>query len=196
MVITNNKKDLIIIGIDPGIRNTGWGVIKNVKGKLYHEGHGVIIPKTIDSDAVRLNYISRELEKIINNYKPELAVIEKIFVSASGESALKLGMARGVAMNLLASQENMTIRELAARFVKKAITGSGAAEKKQINFMIEKLLGIKVTKYDASDALAIAIAGYNSGNKNIASNLLGKSLAIKNNNSKLKIAIQRALNKR
>jgi len=196
MVITNNKKDLIIIGIDPGIRNTGWGVIKNVKGKLYHEGHGVIIPKTIDSDAVRLNYISRELEKIINNYKPELAVIEKIFVSASGESALKLGMARGVAMNLLASQENMTIRELAARFVKKAITGSGAADKKQINFMIEKLLGIKVTKYDASDALAIAIAGYNSGNKNIASNLLGKSLAIKNNNSKLNIAIQRALKKR
>ena len=196
MVITNNKKDLIIIGIDPGIRNTGWGVIKNVKGKLHHEGHGVIIPKTIDSDAVRLNYISRELEKIINNYKPELAVIEKIFVSASGESALKLGMARGVAMNLLASQENMTIRELAARFVKKAITGSGAAEKKQINFMIEKLLGIKVTKYDASDALAIAIAGYNSGNKNIASNLLGKSLAIKNNNSKLNIAIQRALKKR
>ena len=196
MVITNNKKELIIIGIDPGIRNTGWGVIKNVKGKLYHEGHGVIIPKTIDSDAVRLNYISRELEKIINNYKPELAVIEKIFVSASGESALKLGMARGVAMNLLASQENMTIRELAARFVKKAITGSGAADKKQINFMIEKLLGIKVTKYDASDALAIAIAGYNSGNKNIASNLLGKSLAIKNNNSKLNIAIQRALKKR
>ena len=196
MVITNNKKELIIIGIDPGIRNTGWGVIKNVKGKLYHEGHGVIVPKTIDSDAVRLNYISCELEKIIINYKPELAVIEKIFVSASGESALKLGMARGVAMNLLASQENMVIRELAARFVKKAITGSGAADKKQINFMIEKLLGTKVTKYDASDALAIAIAGYNSGNENITSNLSGKSLAIKNNNSKLNIAIQRALNKR
>ncbi len=196
MVITNNKKELIIIGIDPGIRNTGWGVIKNVKGKLYHEGHGVIVPKTMDSDAVRLNYISRELEKIIINYKPELAVIEKIFVSASGESALKLGMARGVAMNLLASQENMVIRELAARFVKKAITGSGAADKKQINFMIEKLLGTKVTKYDASDALAIAIAGYNSGNENIDSNLLGKSLTTKNNNSNLNIAIQRALNKK
>ena len=99
-------------------------------------------------------------------------------------------------MNLLASKNNIVIKELAARFVKKAITGNGAADKKQINFMIEKLLGIKVTKYDASDALAIAIAGYNSGNKNIASNLLGKSLAIKNNNSKLNIAIQRALNKR
>ena len=196
MVITNNKKELIIIGIDPGIRNTGWGVIKNAKGKLYHEGHGVIVPKIIDSDAIRLNYISRELEKIIENYKPDLAVIEKIFVSASGESALKLGMARGVAMNLLASQDNIVIKELAARFVKKAITGTGAADKKQINFMIEKLLGTKVTKLDASDALAIAIAGYNFGNENITSDLSGKSLKKTNSNNKLNIAIQRALNKK
>ena len=196
MVITNNKKELIIIGIDPGIRNTGWGVIKNVKGKLYHEGHGVIVPKITNDDAIRLNYISCELEKIINNYEPDLAVIEKIFVSASGESALKLGMARGVAMNLLASKNNIVIKELAARFVKKAITGNGAADKKQINFMIEKLLGIKVIKLDASDALAIAIAGYNFGNGNITSNLSGKSLKKTNSKNKLNIAIQRALNKR
>ncbi len=198
MVITNNKKELIIIGIDPGIRNTGWGVIKNVKGKLYHEGHGVIVPQITKNDAIRLNYISCELEKIINNYEPDLAVIEKIFVSASGESALKLGMARGVAMNLLASKNNIVIKEIAARFVKKAITGNGAADKIQINFMIEKLLGTKVTKLDASDALAIAIAGYNFGNENIniTSNLSGKSLKKTNNNNKLNIAIQRALNKR
>ena len=189
------NKNNIIIGIDPGIRNTGWGIINNFENKLQHIDHGVIVPDTEESDATRLFFISSNLDKILNKYKPSLAVIEKIFVSASGESALKLGMARGVALNVIASKKNILIKELAARFVKKAITGSGAADKNQIKFMIEKLLGKEVKKLDASDALAIAIAGANLRNEKLNSyNVMIKSEK-KNINNNLTNAINRALNK-
>ena len=193
--MTALKVNNIIIGIDPGIRNTGWGIISNFENKLQHIDHGVIVPNTEESDASRLFYISSHLDEILNNYKPSLAVIEKIFVSASGESALKLGMARGVALNVIASKKNILIIELTARFVKKAITGSGAADKNQIKFMIEKLLGKRVDKLDASDALAIAIAGSNSKNKKLNPyNVITKSQK-KNINNNLINAINRALNK-
>ena len=193
--MTALKENNVIIGIDPGIRNTGWGIISNFENKLQHIDHGVIVPNTEESDASRLFYISSHLDEILNNYKPSLAVIEKIFVSASGESALKLGMARGVALNVIASKKNILIIELAARFVKKAITGSGAADKNQIKFMIEKLLGKRVDKLDASDALAIAIAGSNSKNKKLNPyNVITKSQK-KNVNNNLINAINRALNK-
>ena len=193
--MTALKENNVIIGIDPGIRNTGWGIISNFENKLQHIDHGVIVPNIEESDASRLFYISSHLDKILNNYKPSLAVIEKIFVSASGESALKLGMARGVALNVIASKKNILIIELAARFVKKAITGSGAADKNQIKFMIEKLLGKRVDKLDASDALAIAIAGSNSKNKKLNPyNVITKSQK-KNINNNLINAINRALNK-
>ena len=193
--MTALKENNVIIGIDPGIRNTGWGIISNFENKLQHIDHGVIVPETEDSDASRLFFISSHLDEILNNYKPSLAVIEKIFVSASGESALKLGMARGVALNVIASKKNILIIELTARFVKKAITGSGAADKNQIKFMIEKLLAKRVDKLDASDALAIAIAGSNSKNKKLNPyNVITKSQK-KNINNNLINAINRALNK-
>ena len=193
--MTTLKENNVIIGIDPGIRNTGWGIINNFENKLQHIDHGVIVPETEESDALRLLFISSQLDKILDNYKPSLAVIEKIFVSASGESALKLGMARGVALNVIASKKNILIKELAARFVKKAITGSGAADKNQIKFMIEKLLGKRVSKLDASDALAIAIAGSNSKNRKLNPyNVITKSQK-KNINNNLINAINRALNK-
>ena len=193
--MTTLNENNVIIGIDPGIRNTGWGIISNFENKLQHIDHGVIVPETEDSDASRLFFISSHLDEILNNYKPSLAVIEKIFVSASGESALKLGMARGVALSVIASKKNIIIKELAARYVKKAITGSGSADKNQIKFMIEKLLGKRVEKLDASDALAIAIAGSNLRNEKINSyNMMTKSQK-KNINSNLNNAINRALNK-
>ena len=193
--MTALKENNVIIGIDPGIRNTGWGIISNFENKLQHIDHGVIVPNKEESDASRLFYISSHLDEILNNYKPSLAVIEKIFVSASGESALKLGMARGVAINVIASKKNIQTLELSARFVKKAITGSGAADKNQIKFMIEKLLGKRVSKLDASDALAIAIAGSNSKNKKLNPyNVITKSQK-KNVNNNLINAIDRALNK-
>lgn len=193
--MTTLRENNVIIGIDPGIRNTGWGIISNFENKLQHIDHGVIVPITEGSDASRLFFISSHLDKILNIYKPSLAVIEKIFVSASGESALKLGMARGVALNVIASKKNIIIKELAARFVKKAITGSGAADKNQIKFMIEKLLGKRVDRLDASDALAIAIAGSNSSNKKLNPNNMIAQSQKKNINNNLLNAINRALNK-
>jgi crossover junction endodeoxyribonuclease RuvC len=193
--VTVLNKNNIIIGIDPGIRNTGWGIINNFENKLQHIDHGVIVPDSEETDATRLFFISSNLDKILNKYKPSLAVIEKIFVSASGESALKLGMARGVALNVIASKKNILIKELAARFVKKAITGSGAADKNQIKFMIEKLLGKEVKNLDASDALAIAIAGANLRNEKLNSyNVMIKSQK-KDINNNLTNAINRALDK-
>ena len=193
MVVSN--KDKIIIGIDPGIRNTGWGIIRHFQNKIEHIEHGVIVPEPNENDAIRLHFISINLEKIINKYNPTIAVIEKIFVSASGESALKLGMARGVALNILASKKTIFIKELAARNVKKSLTGTGSADKKQIKFMVEKLLGQSVKKLDASDALAIAIAGFNSLNEKLDPYNLIVNSKNKSINNNLNNAIRRALEK-
>ena len=167
--MSNLNRDCVVIGIDPGIRNTGWGVIRVKENNILHLCHGVINTEHNGSDALRLNYIANSLDEIIKNYKPDIAVIEKIFVSNSGESALKLGMARGVALNSLVAQKKIIIKEFAARYIKKAITGTGAADKDQIKYMIEKLLGKIVVQSDAADALAIAIAGYNTPNESLNS---------------------------
>ena len=189
-----SNRDCVVIGIDPGIRNTGWGVIRVKGNNLLHLCHGVIKTEDNESDALRLNYIANSLDEIIKNYKPDIAVIEKIFVSNSGESALKLGMARGVALNSLVSQKKIIIKELAARYIKKAITGTGAADKDQIKYMIEKLLGKIVVQSDAADALAIAIAGYNSPNESFNSLKLNYDKK-KYSNHKLNNAIRKALDK-
>ena len=189
-----SNRDCIVIGIDPGIRNTGWGVIRVEGNKLLHLCHGVIKTEDNESDALRLNFIANSLDEIIKKYKPDIATIEKIFVSNSGESALKLGMARGVALNSLVSQRQIIIKELAARYIKKAITGTGAADKDQIKYMIEKLLGKIVVQSDAADALAIAIAGYNSPNESFNSLKLNYDKK-KYSNHKLNNAIRKALDK-
>ena len=192
--MNNLNRDCVVIGIDPGIRNTGWGVIRVKENNILHLCHGVINTEHNGSDAMRLNYIANSLDEIIKNYKPDIAVIEKIFVSNSGESALKLGMARGVALNSLVSQKKIIIKELAARYIKKAITGTGAADKDQIKYMIEKLLGKIVVQSDAADALAIAIAGYNTPNESLNSLKLNYDKK-KYSNHKLNNAIRKALDK-
>ena len=189
-----SNRDCVVIGIDPGIRNTGWGVIRVEGNNLLHLCHGVIKTEDNESDALRLNFIAKSLDEIIKKYKPDIATIEKIFVSNSGESALKLGMARGVALNSLVSQRQIIIKELAARYIKKAITGTGAADKDQIKYMIEKLLGKIVVQSDAADALAIAIAGYNSPNESFNSLKLNYDKK-KYSNHKLNNAIRKALDK-
>ena len=192
--MNTSNKDCVLIGIDPGIRNTGWGVIRVEGNNLHHLSHGVIQTKDNGSDAMRLNFIANSLDEIIKKYKPDIAAIEKIFVSNSGESALKLGMARGVALNSLVSHKQILIKELAARYIKKAITGTGAADKDQIKYMIEKLLGKIVVQSDAADALAIAIAGYNTPNESLNSLKLNYDKK-KYSNHKLNNAIRKALDK-
>ena len=180
--LKNNK---LILGVDPGIRHTGWGVVSYHNYKIEHIAHGSISPPNKNEDSVRLNFIAKELNKIIINFKPSFAAIEKIFVNVNSNSILQLGMARGVAMQVIQAA-NLPITELAARLVKKSITGSGSADKIQVKFMIERLLKTSIKGYDASDALAVSITGLNYSYKG---NIPGGNVSI----SKLDQAIERAL---
>ena len=146
-----------VLGIDPGIRNTGWGVVEIVSGRLRHIANGVIRPSSDMPDAQRLQAIADGLDSAITTHKPDRAAIEAIFVARSAAAALKLGMARGVAM-MQCGGAGLAVDEIAARQVKKAVVGTGSADKAQVAAMITRLLGITAVNGDAADALAIAIA--------------------------------------
>ena len=116
-----------ILGIDPGIRNTGWGLVEVASGHLRHIANGVIKPDPGAADTVRLQIIAAGLDAVIASHAPDRAAIEAIFVSRSAASALKLGMARGVAMERCGSA-GLYVDEIAARQVKKAVVGTGTAD--------------------------------------------------------------------
>ncbi|MEC8105571.1 MAG: crossover junction endodeoxyribonuclease RuvC [Pseudomonadota bacterium] len=151
-----------ILGIDPGIRNTGWGIVGLADGRLSHVANGVIRPDPKSPDSARLHVIAVELEAVIAAHAPQAAAIEEIFVARSAAAALKLGMARGVAMAQCAAA-GLPLRELAARQVKKSVVGTGAADKTQVAAMVTRLLGVTAVNADAADALAIAIAAGHDG---------------------------------
>ena len=154
-----------ILGIDPGIRNTGWGVITLLDGRLTHVANGVIKPDSKSPDQIRLRTIATELATVIDTHHPDCAAIEEIFVARSAASALKLGMARGVAMMQCAAA-GLPLRELAARRVKKSVVGTGTADKTQVAAMVTRLLAVQAVNADAADALAIAIAaGHETGHE-------------------------------
>ena len=146
-----------VLGIDPGIRNTGWGVVEMASGRLRHIANGVIRPDPAIPDPQRLQAIADGLDSVIATHQPDRAAIEAIFVARSAEAALKLGMARGVAM-MQCGVAGFDVDEIAARQVKKAVVGTGSADKAQVAAMITRLLGITAVNGDAADALAIAIA--------------------------------------
>ncbi len=151
-----------VIGVDPGLRHTGWGVVEFKNNKIFHIKDGSISPSIKYDDSKRLLEIKNKLKEIINRFNPNVSVIEKIFVGPSSISSLKLGMARGASMVALA-ESGLTIKELSPKFVKKTVTGYGSASKEQIKAMIEKLLNIVPKNEDSSDALAIAISIQNIG---------------------------------
>ena len=150
--------EMIAMGIDPGLRNTGWGIISIVNNKINYLGHGVIQTNPNKSEAERLYKISFDMKTILKKFNPLIAYVESIFVSKNPSSALKLGMARGVVLESVASHQ-ISAKELSPRLVKKSITGSGNAGKDQVKYIIQKILMKNILSDDASDALAIAIAG-------------------------------------
>ncbi len=154
-----------VIGVDPGLRHTGWGVVEFKNNKVFHIEDGSISPSTKLHDGQRLLEIKNQLQKIINQYNPNMSVIEKIFVGSGSISSLKLGMARGASMIALA-EAGLSINELSSKFVKKTVTGYGNASKEQIVSMIEKLLNIVPKNEDSSDALAIAISSQHTSYNN------------------------------
>ena len=146
-----------IIGIDPGLRRCGWGVIESFGNRLSFVASGTITPKVDEDLAVRLTVLYRGLSDLILQYRPDEAAVEETFVSAGARSALQLGQARGVALMTPASL-GLPVGEYAANLVKKSIVGTGHAEKGQIQLMVKTLMPQADFKgADAADALAIAI---------------------------------------
>jgi crossover junction endodeoxyribonuclease RuvC len=145
----------IIIGIDPGSRALGFGVIEFSLQGLRALEWGVIRPKGLEL-AQRLGELHQSLLDLFEKYSPEHIVVEKIFLGKNPDSAFVLGHARGVIL-AAASQSQAQFSEYATRTVKKAVTGQGGAEKEHVRKVVEALLNIRVSDLDATDALAMAI---------------------------------------
>ncbi|MDD9899997.1 MAG: crossover junction endodeoxyribonuclease RuvC [Alphaproteobacteria bacterium] len=145
-----------IIGIDPGLTRTGWGVIEAKGSHLKHLAHGVITTPAKADLPHRLTHIYDTLVHTITTWQPDTAAVEETFVNNNQASALKLGFARGVAL-LAPAKAGLEVGEYPATLVKKAVTGAGRADKAQIQAVIKMLLPGIDAPPDAADALAVAI---------------------------------------
>ena len=146
-----------IIGIDPGLRNCGWGVVDSEANRLHFVACGTIRPPTEGSLAERLAALHLAIREVVGLYAPDEAAVEETFVNAGARSALQLGQARGVAL-MTPSAMGLPVGEYAANLVKKTVVGTGHAEKQQVQLMVKMLLPTADFKgADAADALAIAI---------------------------------------
>ncbi len=146
-----------ILGLDPGLGTTGWGLIEAEGNRLAHVGNGQI--KTDPAAALpnRLASLADQLERLIADLRPDSAAAEEVFVNKNPQSTLKLGQARGVVLMSLA-RAGIEIGEYSPRLVKKAVVGTGGAEKAQVHAMVSRLLAAaKIAGPDAADALAVAI---------------------------------------
>lgn len=145
-----------VLGIDPGLRNLGWGVIDVAGNRLSHVANGVCVSRGADL-AARLLSLYEQLSEILRCHAPDMAAVEQTFVNKDGASTLKLGQARGIAM-LVPAQFGLSVGEYAPNTVKKTVVGVGHADKAQIAHMVRvQLPGVDLAGPDAADALAIAI---------------------------------------
>lgn len=145
------------LGLDPGLRRTGWGVIDAAGSRLVHVGNGVISSGAMKGNAERLVELHAGVLDIIERYRPDAAAVEETFVNKNPESTLKLGLARG-AILLAPALQGLPVTEYAPNRVKKSVVGAGHADKDQVQIMVGKLLpGVEFANADAADALAVAI---------------------------------------
>jgi len=146
-----------LLGLDPGLRNTGWGVIESDGYHLRHVANGVVSVAAGPSLAERLARLYEGLVLIVEGYLPEEAAVEETFVNRNPTSTLKLGQARGIAL-LAPARAGILVAEYTPNMVKKSVVGSGHASKDQIQMMVSTLLpGVELAGADAADALAVAI---------------------------------------
>lgn len=146
-----------ILGIDPGLQKTGWGIIESEGHALRFVACGLIKSNTADSLPERLRHIDEELSSVVKQWTPDSAAVEETFVNKNPASALKLGQARGVAL-VVPARMGLPVSEYSANLVKKSIVGAGHAAKGQIGMMIRVLLpACGPQGEDESDALAVAI---------------------------------------
>jgi len=148
---------MLILGLDPGLGTTGWGLIRAEGNRLSHIANGQLKTDSKDPLPARLSHLASQLDALIADRAPAAAAVEEVFVNKNPQSTLKLGQARGVVL-LCAARAGMEVGEYAARLVKKAVVGTGAAEKAQVHAMVARLLpGVAIAGPDAADALAVAI---------------------------------------
>ncbi|WP_337187510.1 crossover junction endodeoxyribonuclease RuvC [Phenylobacterium sp.] len=152
------NKPIRILGLDPGLRRTGWGVIACEGARLAHVAHGVIAPRDSLPFAERLHTLFVEIEAVVAAHAPDEAAVEETFMNTNARSALKLGHARAMAL-VVPARAGLPVAEYAATVVKKSVVGTGGADKAQVGWMIARLLPTAgKTAVDAADALAVAIA--------------------------------------
>lgn len=151
------QRAMRILGIDPGTRRTGYGLIELVGNRLRHIDNGVIMTDPQAPLPFRLQQIHRQLEIVIGQYRPEVMAVETVFLAKNAQSALKLGHARGTAL-LTGVNAGLAVSEYSALQVKSAVVGYGKAAKEQVQQMIRILLNLpEPPQEDAADALAVAI---------------------------------------
>ncbi len=149
---------MLVLGLDPSLSCTGWGVVKVDGSRLAHVANGQIATDAKAPLAERLLHLHDALDAVIGLHQPDRAAVEEIFVNKNPQSTLKLAQARGVVLAACA-RGGLVVHEHAARSVKKSVVGTGAAEKAQVQAMLKVLLpGAAITGADAADALAVAIA--------------------------------------
>ncbi|UAB78245.1 crossover junction endodeoxyribonuclease RuvC [Erythrobacter sp. SCSIO 43205] len=149
---------MIILGLDPSLTCTGWGVVRSQGSRLTHIANGQIKTSAKAPMVERLALLHAEVAKVIAEHKPDRAACEEVFVNENPKSTLKLAQARGAVLAACGAA-SLSVNEHAARLVKKAVVGTGSADKDQVAAMIKVLLpGAKVAGSDAADALAAAIA--------------------------------------
>lgn len=151
-----------ILGLDPGLRRTGWGVVSLDGARLSHVAHGVIAPSERAPFSERLLHLFQAISAVIAEHAPDEAAVEETFVNMNPASTLKLGHARAAAM-IAPAQAGLPVAEYAATVVKKALVGTGGADKTQVAFMVRRILpAAGEATADAADALAVAITHANS----------------------------------
>src|SRR5262245_56974769 len=148
---------MVILGVDPGTRRLGWGVVTREGSRLRHRGHGVVVLDPDASLAERLAVIETELSDVIRRFGPDTGSVESLFFHKDAQAAAKLGHARGVVLLCLA-RAGVAVAEYPPARVKRTVAGNGAADKRQVAQIVRMLLGLdSFPELDASDALALAI---------------------------------------
>ncbi len=146
-----------IVGLDPGLRKTGWGIIDAQAGRLSHVANGVVRADASRDLATRLVELKLGIDQVIANHRPDHAAVEESLANKNPSSTLKLGMARGAAF-LASALNGLPVSEYLPMIVKKSVVGTGHAGKQQVEMMVRHLLpGCEIASPDAADALAIAI---------------------------------------
>lgn len=154
---------MIILGLDPSLTCTGWGIIRAEGNRISHIANGQVKTDAKAPMAARLDHLYSAIAAVIAIYAPDRAAAEEVFANKNAQSTIKLAQARGAVLAACGGG-NLEVREHAARLVKKAVVGTGAAEKTQVQAMLKVLLPqAQIEGADAADALAVAIADANLG---------------------------------